>query len=391
MAAEVLAAGGVQVDVYDAMPSAARKFLLAGKGGMNITHAEPYERFVARYGARSLEVGRWLAGFTPAQVREWIHGLGVDTFVGSSGRVFPADMKAAPLLRAWLHRLRESGVRFHMRHRWLGWRDGALLFAAPEGELALDPGATVLALGGASWPRLGSDAAWVPLLAQRQVQLAPLAPSNCGFDAGWSEFFATRHAGAPLTTVAVTFVNANGEKEWRQGQFVITSTGIEGSLVYAISAPVRDQLAADGSATIWLDLLPDLDAQRVLAEVTRARGARSMSSHLQSRLGIKGVKAALLRECLGAGEYADPARLAAAIKMLPLVLKRPRPIEEAISSAGGVRFEALDDASMLRAAPGVFVAGEMIDWEAPTGGYLLSACFASGRAAGRGALGWLSR
>jgi uncharacterized flavoprotein (TIGR03862 family) len=231
----------------------------------------------------------------------------------------------------------------------------------------------------------------VPLLAQRQVELAPLAPSNCGFDAGWSEFFATRQAGAPLTTVAVTFVNASGEKEWRKGQFVITSTGIEGSLVYAISAPVRDQLAANGSATIWLDLLPDLDAQRVLAEVTRARGARSMSSHLQSRLGIKGVKAALLRECLGAGEYADPARLAAAIKMLPLVLKRPRPIEEAISSAGGVRFEALDDASMLRAAPGVFVAGEMIDWEAPTGGYLLSACFASGRAAGRGALGWLSR
>jgi uncharacterized flavoprotein (TIGR03862 family) len=391
MAAEVLAVGGVQVDVYDAMPSAARKFLLAGKGGMNITHAEPYERFVARYSARSDQVGRWLAGFTPDQVREWIHGLGVDTFVGSSGRVFPADMKAAPLLRAWLHRLRESGVRFHMRHRWLGWRDGALLFATPDGELALDPAATVLALGGASWPRLGSDAAWVPLLAQRQVDVAPLVPSNCGFDAAWSEFFSSRQAGAPLTTVAVTFVNANGEKEWRKGQFVVTSSGIEGSLVYAISAPVRDQIAANGSATIWLDLVPDLDAQRVLAEVTHPRGSRSMSSHLQSRLGIKGVKAALLRECLGAEEYADPVRLAAAIKMLPLVLLRARPIEEAISSAGGVRFDALDDASMLRAVPGVFVAGEMIDWEAPTGGYLLTACFAGGRAAGRGALAWLSR
>jgi uncharacterized flavoprotein (TIGR03862 family) len=391
MAAEVLAAGGAQVDVYDAMPSAGRKFLLAGKGGMNITHSEPYERFVSRYGARSGQVGSWLADFTPEQVREWIHGLGIETFIGTSGRVFPADMKAAPLLRAWLHRLREAGVRFHMRHRWLGWRDGALLLATPEGELLIEPAATVLALGGASWPRLGSDGAWAGLLASQAVEVAPLVASNCGFEAGWSEFFASRHAGAPLTTVAVTFVNAQGEKEWRKGQFVVTATGIEGSLVYAISAPVRDQIAAHGSATIWLDLAPDHDAERVLAEVTRPRGARSMSSHLQSRLGIKGVKAALLRECLGTGEYADPARLAAAIKMLPLVLRRARPIEEAISSAGGVRFGALDDRLMLRAVPGLFVAGEMIDWEAPTGGYLLTACFASGRAAGRGVLDSLIR
>ena len=278
-----------------------------------------------------------------------------------------------------------------MRHRWLGWRDGALWFATPDGEIEIEPDATVLALGGASWPRLGSDGAWVPLLAARDVAVAPLVPSNCGFDADWSEHFAHRHAGAPLTTVAISFVNRAGEKEWRKGQFVVTQTGIEGSLVYAISAPVRDQIIADGSATVWIDLAPDYDAEQVLDEVTRPRGSRSMSSHLQSRLGIKGVKAGLLRECLGAQEYADPLELAAAIKALPLVLRRPRPIEEAISSAGGIRFDALDENLMLNGLPGVFAAGEMLDWEAPTGGYLLTACFASGRAAARGALDWLNR
>jgi uncharacterized flavoprotein (TIGR03862 family) len=391
MAAEVLAAGGVQVDVYDAMPSAGRKFLLAGKGGMNITHSEPQAQFVRRYGKRSAEVARWLEAFSAQEVREWIHGLGIDTFVGTSGRVFPTDMKAAPLLRAWLHRLREAGVRLHMRHRWLGWRDGALVLDTPEGEQVLRPDATVLALGGASWPRLGSDGAWQPLLAAEGVAVEPLVPSNCGFDTDWSEHFASRHAGEPLATVAITWTNADGEKEWRKGQFVVTSSGIEGSLVYALSATLRDQIAAHGSATIWLDLAPDHSAERVLAEVAHPRGSRSMASHLQSRLGIKGVKAGLLRECLAQEAYTDPVRLAAAIKMLPLVLKRPRPVLEAISSGGGVRFEGLDANCMLRALPGVFVAGEMIDWEAPTGGYLLTGCFASGRAAGQGALAWLSR
>lgn len=391
MAAEVLAAGGAQVDVYDAMPSAGRKFLLAGKGGMNITHSEDAERFVGRYGLRSNEVGRWLEGFPPAAVRVWIHGLGIDTFVGTSGRVFPTDMKAAPLLRAWLHRLRESGVRFHMRHRWTGWRDGALVFDTPDGERLVAPDAVVLALGGASWPRLGSTGAWVDLLAQRGVAVAPLVASNCGFDVGWSEHFTSRHAGAPLTTVAIGYVERNGERARRQGQFVVTQTGIEGSLVYALSAVLRDQIAAHGSTTIWLDLAPDLSEERVLDEVARPRGSRSMSSHLQSRLGIKGVKAALLRECLDAEGYADPVRLAHAVKALPVVLRRPRPVEEAISCGGGVRFDALDAHAMLRALPGVFVAGEMVDWEAPTGGYLLTACFASGRVAGRGALDWLSR
>ncbi len=387
MAAEVLSQGGARVELFDAMPSVGRKFLLAGKGGMNITHAEPYQAFVGRYGARAGQVAPWLEQFDAEAVRAWIHGLGVDTFVGSSGRVFPADMKAAPLLRAWLHRLREAGVGFHMRHRWLGWDGAALRFATPEGEAHEHFDAVVLALGGASWARLGSDGAWVPLLRERAVAVAPLKPANCGFDTGWSEHFASRHAGQPLITVAATIAGVK-----RQGQFVITATGVEGSLIYALSAPLRDQIDAGGSATLYLDLLPDLDGARVAAEVARARGARSISSHLQSRLGIKGVKSGLLHECLSKDEYADPARLAEAIKMLPLVVRRARPIDEAISSAGGVAFDAIDPAtSMLRAVPGVFCAGEMIDWEAPTGGYLLTACFASGRVAGAGALRWLSR
>ncbi len=388
MAAETLAAGGVQVDVYDAMPSVGRKFLLAGKGGMNITHSEPMPSFRARYGAREREVARWLDGFDPQAVRDWIHALGIDTFVGSSGRVFPLEMKAAPLLRAWLHRLREAGVRFHQRHRWLGWQDGRLRIATPDGEILVAASATILALGGASWARLGSDGAWTPLLAEHGVDVAPLQPSNCGFDVDWSAHMREKFAGSPLTTVAIAWQDSQGAMQRRQGQFVVTATGVEGSLIYAISAPLRDRIAQDGSATIWLDLLPDLDPGRVLEEVTRPRGSRSLSSHLQGRLGIKGVKAGLLHECLSREDYNDPDKLAQALKALPLVLQRPRPIDEAISSAGGVRFEALDG-SMLRALPGVFVAGEMVDWEAPTGGYLLTACFGSGRAAGRDALAWL--
>jgi uncharacterized flavoprotein (TIGR03862 family) len=394
MAADVLAAGGVEVDLYDAMPSVGRKFLLAGKGGMNITHAEAFDAFAGRYGARRAEVMPWLDGFTPQQVRDWIHGLGIDTFVGSSGRVFPLEMKAAPLLRAWLHRLREAGVRFHMRHRWLGWRDGALLFATPDGERLERADAVVLALGGASWARLGSDGAWVPLLQEKSVEVAPLVPMNCGFEADWSEHFASRHAGAPLTTVALAVDGVpgpDGTPVFRKGQFVVTASGIEGSLVYALSAPIRDAIAAQGSATVWIDLLPDHSLARVLAEVTYPRGARSMASHLQSRLGIKGVKSGLLHECLSKEAYADPVRLAQALKALPLVLVRPRPIDEAISSGGGVRFASMAGAGgMLRALPGVFVAGEMVDWEAPTGGYLLTACFGSGRAAGRAAREWLA-
>ncbi|MDC8756712.1 TIGR03862 family flavoprotein [Janthinobacterium fluminis] len=389
MAAQTLAAGGARVDVYDAMPSVGRKFLLAGRGGMNITHAEPYEEFVTRYGKQGASLRPMLDAFGPDSVRAWVHGLGVDTFVGSSGRVFPTDMKAAPLLRAWLHRLRESGVAFHMRHRWTGWRGRDLLFATADGERSAPADAVILALGGASWARLGSDGAWVPLLRDRGVAVAPLQPANCGFDTGWSEHFSSRYAGHPLTTVAITSKGADGQTLRKQGQFVVTAGGVEGSLIYALSAALREQIAADGSALIHLDLLPDWSRERVADELDRPRGARSLSSHLQSRLGIKGVKSGLLRECLGAQAFADPAALAEAVKMLPLRLLRPRPIDEAISSAGGVRFDGLD-ALMLKAMPGVFAAGEMLDWEAPTGGYLLTACLASGRAAGAGALAWLA-
>jgi uncharacterized flavoprotein (TIGR03862 family) len=391
MAAQTLAEAGIAAEVYDAMPSVGRKFLLAGRGGMNITHAEDYSTFVTRYGARSSALRPMLDAFMPDQVRGWIHSLGIATFVGTSGRVFPTDMKAAPLLRAWLHRLKEQGVRFHQRHRWTGWTDdGCLRFDAPEGEVLVRAGAVVLALGGGSWARLGSDGAWVPLLRQAGVDTAPLVPSNCGFDVSWSGHFSERHAGDPLTTVAIGYDGADGTTVWKKGQFVVTAAGIEGSLVYAVSAPLRDRILQDGSATIYLDLLPDLPAQRVLDEVAKPRGSRSMSSHLQSHLGIKGVKAGLLRECASKEECADPVRLARVLKRLPVVLRAPRPLDEAISSAGGVRFEALDG-TMVKALPGVFVAGEMMDWEAPTGGYLLTACFATGIRAAKDAVAWLAR
>ncbi len=393
MAAEVLSQSGVRVDLYDAMPSLGRKFLLAGVGGMNITHSEPFDVFLSRYGARAADIKPLLEAFPPAALRDWIHGLGVETFVGSSGRVFPTGMKAAPLLRAWLHRLRESGVRFHVRHRWLGWREnGALRLASPQGELAVRADAVVLALGGGSWAKLGSNGAWVPLLAQRGVEVAPLLPTNCGFDVagGWSGHLKSRFAGQPLKTVALRFTDAAGLVHERKGELMLSDGGIEGSLVYALSAPLRDMIAAQGTVTVHLDLAPDKTLGRVIAEVAHPRGARSLSSHLQSRAGIKGVKMALLREILSPEQLNDPVTLAHAIKSLPIILSAPRPLDEAISSAGGVRFESLDEHLMLRDLPGVFCVGEMLDWEAPTGGYLLTACFASGRVAGLGALNYLN-
>lgn len=390
MAAEVLMNGGARVDVYDAMPSLGRKFLMAGKGGLNLTHAEALEPFLGRYGARRADIEPLLNGFGPDALRTWLRGLGVETFVGSSGRVFPTGMKAAPLLRAWLHRLREAGARIHVRHRWLGWSDdGALRFATPQGEHSAQTDAVILALGGASWARLGSDAAWVPLLAHRGVRVMPLQPANCGFDIGWSEHFRAKYAGQPLKSVVASFMDSAGNTHTRQGECIITDTGMEGGLVYALSAPLRDEIAAKGAAVIHLDLLPGREPRRVLEEIAYPRGAKSRSTHLQSRLGIKGVKAGLLHEAVPKEDFADPARLATALKALPLRLVAPRPIDEAISTAGGVAFEALDAQLMIRSLPGVFCAGEMLDWEAPTGGYLLTACFASGRTAGAGALAWL--
>ncbi len=419
MAAEVLSRAGVAVDVYDAMPSVGRKFLLAGKGGLNLTHSEPLPAFITRYGAQADRVAGWLDDFGPAAVRDWAAGLGIDTFVGSSGRVFPTEMKAAPLLRAWLHRLRHPDapgaqpVRFHMRHRWVGWdelplaidsiADGAmsalagrrLTFESPAGRLSLPAPTVLLALGGASWPRLGSDGAWLPWLQQAGAAVAPLRPANCGFDAagragdGWTPFFAERFAGAPLKNVAIAFSDESGRTVERRGEFVLTATGVEGSLIYAASSALRQAIERSGSASFALNLLPARTPAQVLAAVAHPRGSRSLSSHLKSRLGLGGAQTALLHELLSPEQLHDPAALARAIQALPVTLRAARPLAEAISTAGGVRLDALTDALELRAAPGVFCAGEMLDWEAPTGGYLLTACLASGVRAARGLLGVL--
>ena len=369
MAAEVLSRAGFQVDVYDAMPSLGRKLLLAGVGGLNITHGEPYAAFCSRYGDRQPRLQAMLDRLPPDALRSWVHGLGIDTFVGSSGRVFPTQMKAAPLLRAWLHRLRGAGVRFHVRHRWLGWdSDGGLRLAHPDGEFSIKPDATVLALGGASWPRLGSDAAWVPLLQARGVNIAPLQSANCGFDVAWSKHLRDNFAGAPLKSVALTFTDLQGVAERRQGEMVVSESGVEGSLVYAFSRRLREQLNAHGSASFALDLAPGRDADRVLADVSRPRGSRSASKHLHDRLGLKGVKVALLHEVLTKDQFTDPEVLAATIKSLRITVRAVRPIAEAISTAGGVSWGSLESSLMLKSLPRVLVAGEMMDWGAPTGG-----------------------
>lgn len=404
MAAELLSAAGVAVHVYDTMPSVGRKFLLAGLGGLNLTHAEPSEHFVTRYAERSEACAQWLSNFDAAAIRDWAKGLGIDTFVGSSQRVFPTDMKAAPLLRAWLHRLRHptqgTPVTFHMRHRWNGsltHRVAAaaaqthafeLQFDAPQGAVTAQADAVLLALGGGSWARLGSDGAWLPWLRQLGVDVAPLRPANSGFDVqgGWSEYFMTRFAGEPLKSCALSFTDAQGRNFKRRGEFVVTATGIEGSLVYAASALLRDAIEHTGSATLHLDLLPNFTPERVLAEVSHPRGSRSLSSHLKSRLNLNALHLALLHEVLPKEAMNDAVQLAQALKHLPITLGAARPIDEAISTAGGVTLETLDAHLMARAMPGLFAAGEMLDWEAPTGGYLLSACLASGRVAAQGVL-----
>ena len=396
MAAEVLSQAGVSVDVFDAMPSAGRKFLLAGRGGLNLTHSEPHAQFMRRYDQRESTLAPCLQAFDAQALRAWVHGLGVDTFVGTSGRVFPTDMKAAPLLRAWLHRLRAAGVRFHMRHRWQGWdASGALVFETPQGITELQARATVLALGGASWSRLGSDGAWVQHLRDRHVEVTTLEPANCGFhvQGGWSPIL-KRLAGQPLKNVVLRVPGTGFE---RKGECVLTEYGLEGSLIYAASALLRHAIRTQGHAELSFDLLPDISMARVQAAVQHPRGSRSWSSHLKSRLDLGGVKAGLLQEVMHARGCPPPADAAQAqawactIKDLPLQLDATRPIDEAISTAGGVRFEAMTASLMLQAMPGVFCAGEMLDWEAPTGGYLLTACMATGRLAGQGALEFVKR
>lgn len=392
IAAEVLAAGGAQVDVFDAMPSVGRKFLMAGKGGLNITHAEPFETFVARYGEAQHWIAPLLAEFGASQIRIWMHGLGIDSFVGSSGRIFPNEMKAAPLLRAWLHRLRTAGVRFHMRHRWVGWdAAGGCLFATAEGERSVQADAVILALGGGSWARLGSDGAWVPVLQQRGVAVAAFEASNCGFECVWSDFLKTRYAGQPLKPVIVSHTDRHGVVIRLQGELMLTDYGLEGGAIYALSRSLRQSINAQGEAWIQLDLLPNHSINAVRAALQQGRGTRSLTEHLRRRLNLHGIQSALLHEVLPAEVIADNHRLATALKALPIRLCATRPIDEAISTAGGVRQDALDVSLMLKAMPGVFCAGEMLDWDAPTGGYLLSACLASGHAAGQGALAWLGK
>ena len=404
MAAEVAAETGLRVTVFDASASAGRKFLLAGKGGLNLTHSEPRARFVQRYhggGAGSMAaIESWLGNFGPQELRDWCQGLGVETFVGSSGRVFPTSLKAAPLLRAWLHRLRGQGVRFAMRHRWDGWAQNGqprLIHGGQEVSVP-PPRAWILALGGGSWPQLGSDAAWVPWLRESGVTVNNLQPSNCGFEvavrlpdgslrAGWSEYLRRKFAGSALKNIAASV----RETGWTQrGELLLNDTGVEGHLVYAASSRLREQLHAstDGSsptATLWINLLPSYPAEQVMAEVARPRGTRSWSTHLKSRLGLDGVKLALLHELLSDAAWQDPATVAHTILALPITVTTPRPLAEAISSAGGVAFSALTPHLELHARPGIYCAGEMLDWDAPTGGYLLTACLASGRVAGQAA------
>lgn len=386
MAAETLSAAGVAVDVYDAMPSPGRKLLMAGRGGLNITHSEPLDRFVGRYGPARELFRRLLARFSPADLRAWCAALGVPTFVGSSGRVFPETFKASVLLRAWLRRLDGQGVRLHLRHRWTGWTpDGALALTAPDGPLTLRPAVTVLALGGASWPRLGSDGAWAGWLAARGVGLAPFRPSNSGFDRPWSPGFLERAEGQPLKRIAVSFAGRTVP-----GELVVTRAGLEGGALYALSAPVREAIERDGRAVVTLDLKPDLTLAQVQNKLARVPAADSLANRLRKALSLAPPVPALLRELAPEGALAGAGRLTAVVKALPVELTGLRGLERAISTAGGVRLDELDEALMLRRLPGVFCCGEMLDWEAPTGGYLLQGCFASGVAAGEGALRFLS-
>ncbi|MGR8940996.1 MAG: NAD(P)/FAD-dependent oxidoreductase [Gammaproteobacteria bacterium] len=408
MAAEMLSRAGVEVHVFDAMPSVGRKLLMAGKSGLNITHAESHERFLSRYGASEAFLKPMLDAFGPDALRQWAAELGIETFTGSSGRVFPQTMKAAPLLRAWLHRLREGRVRFHMRHQWLGWADeggldaddaGRLLsnqhnlhrlsFATPTGVRELRVQALILAMGGASWPALGSTGAWAAILQQKGVVVELFRPSNCGFKVSWSDHFKGRYAGEPVKSVALSVPSAGEAPSSRRGEFVITEDGVEGSLIYALSSLLREQIGTQGETVIHLDLTPDRDAAQLTARLAAPRGKQSFANHLRKCAKLDGVKAALLREQMPDIATLDACRQAAAIKALPIVLQASSAIDEAISTAGGVSLSELDGKLMLKRLSGVFCAGEMLAWDAPTGGYLLTACFATGRQAGLGALEWL--
>jgi uncharacterized flavoprotein (TIGR03862 family) len=386
MAGEVLAQGGVAVTVYDRMPSVGRKLLLAGRGGLNLTHSEALDRLLARYGPAERDLRNAIGKFPPVELRSWCEALGQPTFVGSSGRVFPTAFKASPLLRAWLARLAGSGVAFRMRRHWLGWdANGGLAFAGPDGPDTVRPDATILALGGASWPRLGADGTWVEVLRPAGVAVAPLMPANCGFSVRWSEVFRDRHEGQPLKRIALSFADRIA-----RGEAIITRSGLEGGAVYALSAPLRQAIAADGEATLHIDLRPEVGVAELTGRLAAPRGKRSLSTFLHRSAKLRPAATGLLHEVAPTRlSEMSPATLAALVKAAPVRLVGTAGIDRAISTAGGIRFDELDETFMLRRKPGVFVAGEMLDWEAPTGGYLLQAAFATGVAAGRGALQWL--
>ena len=384
MAAQQVVAQGFDVHLYDAMPSLGRKFLMAGKSGMNLTHNEDMNKFLSRYQDSRTNLENIIADFTPSDVRKWAADLGIETFVGSSGRIFPTDFKAAPLLRSWLRQLRKDGLSIHVHHRWVGWDDNTLIFTTPEGKVRVKADATIIALGGISWPKLGSDGAWLPVFDEAGISRNPFKPSNCGFHVNWSTHLLEKFAGSPVKSVALCVDNVQ-----TKGDFVISSFGVEGSAIYTHSRALRLQIEKDGKATLTLDLCPDRSLEKLINGLNKPRGSKSISTHIKRATGLSGIKAALLRECLDKDIFANMEKLAASIKALPITLTRPRPIEEAISSAGGVSFSELDDKLMLKKKAGVFLAGEMLDWDAPTGGYLLTACFALGKCAGLGAVGWL--
>ena len=391
MAAEVLAHGGARVTVYDGMPSAGRKFLMAGRGGLNLTHSEALPAFLTRYGKAMPQLAAAIKAFPPDSLRQWSEALGQPTFVGSSGRVFPEAFKASPLLRAWLRRLDSIGVQFALRHRWTGWEPGGKLsFQTPNGQRVVEAHATVLALGGASWPRLGSDGAWVELLAAKGVTISPLRPANCGFTVAWSDIFRDRFGGHPLKSVALSF----GSHTVR-GEAVITRTGLEGGAIYALSADLREAIASSGQGTLRIALRPDLVMNELIARLSMPKGKQSFSNWLRKAAHLSPVAIGLLQEAAVAANTSlsslSPASLAGLINAVPVQLNGIAPIARAISTAGGISFDEIDSDFMIRRLPGVFAAGEMLDWEAPTGGYLLQASFATGGAAGRGALRWLSR
>jgi len=382
MAAEVLAQGGCAVTVYERMPSVGRKFLLAGRGGLNLTHSEALEAFLPRYGPAAARLTPLVEAFPPTALIAWAEGLGQSTFVGSSGRVFPKALKASPLLRAWLVRLAELGIEVRARHDWTGWdAKSRLRFKTPQGAATARPDATILALGGASWPRLGSNGAWAKVLAKAGIEVAPLRPANVGFEVAWSDVLRERFAGEPLKSIAVTFARTR-----LRGEAMVTRHGLEGGVIYALSAALRDAIEKDGSARVWIDLRPDASAAQLAGRIAQAPANQSVANRLRKAVHLTPLETNLLREAHGKDLPSDPGALATAIKGAPITLTGIRPIERAISTAGGVALTDLDDDLMLRIRPGVFVAGEMLDWEAPTGGYLLQASFATGAAAANGVL-----